>query len=118
MHIDRFKFGSVRIDGETYERDVVIDRGRISPRKKKASKRFRDDYGHTPLSLDEPIPWKCTQLVIGTGADGALPVMSAVIKEAQRRGVEVVQVKTAKAIQILNTAARPKRVNAVLHITC
>jgi hypothetical protein len=44
--------------------------------------------------------------------------MSAVIKEAQRRGVEVVQAKTPKAIQILNAAARPKRVNAVLHITC
>jgi hypothetical protein len=44
----------------------VIDRGRIRKRKKKPSKRFRDRFGHTPLSIEEEIPWKCRRLVIGT----------------------------------------------------
>jgi hypothetical protein len=44
----------------------VIDRGRIRKRKKKPSKRFRDKFGHTPLSIKEEVPWKCRQLVIGT----------------------------------------------------
>lgn len=116
MKIDRFTFGSIRIDGETYDRDVVIDRGEVHARSKKPSKRFRDRYGHTPLSADEKIPWKCERLVIGTGAEGALPVMPAVAKEAERRGVELVAVRTPDAIRLLD-AKRPAT-NAILHITC
>jgi hypothetical protein len=40
MHFDKFSFGSIRIDGSTYEYDVVIDRGEIRKRKKKPSKNF------------------------------------------------------------------------------
>jgi len=68
MRFDAFSFGSVQIDDITYEHDVVIDRGEIRKRKKKASKKFRDEYGHTPLSVEEEIPWKCRRLVVGTGA--------------------------------------------------
>lgn len=59
MRIDRFTFGSIRIDGETYAHDVVIDRGQVRKRKKKRSKPFRDAFGHTPLSIEEDIPWNC-----------------------------------------------------------
>jgi hypothetical protein len=44
-HIDRFTFGSIRIEGVTYEHDVVIARGRVRKRKKKASKPFRGAFG-------------------------------------------------------------------------
>ena len=40
----------------TYEHDVIIEGGEIRKRKKKPSKRFRDDSGHTPLSIEEKIP--------------------------------------------------------------
>jgi hypothetical protein len=53
---------------------VVIDRGRVRKRKKKPSKQVRAEFGHTPLSLEEKIPWQCRRLVVGTGG-GALPVM-------------------------------------------
>ena len=116
MRIERFSFGSIRIDGETYGQDVVIDRGEVRLRKKKPSQAFRDRFGHTPLSLEERIPWKCERLVIGTGAQGALPVMRQVVDEAKRRGVELTAVRTEKAIELLRDAGR--ETNAVLHITC
>jgi len=116
MRIDRFAFGTIRIDGEIYERDVVIDRGGVRPRKKKPSKRFRDEYGHTPLSVEEKIPWNCSRLIIGTGAHGALPVMPAVLEEASRRGIEVIAMRTDKAVELLRDA--DSKTNAVLHITC
>ena len=47
MDFGKFHFGRIEIDGVTYERDVVIDRGRIRKRKKKPSKRFREEFGHT-----------------------------------------------------------------------
>jgi hypothetical protein len=40
MRIDQFTFGSICIEGVTYDHDVVIDRGRIRERKKKQSNPF------------------------------------------------------------------------------
>ena len=34
MRFENFSFGSIRIDGVTYEHDVVIDRGEVSEAKK------------------------------------------------------------------------------------
>ena len=76
MRFTEYSFGSVQVDGVTYDHDLIIDRGRIRKRKKAASKRFRDAHGHTPLSIAEDMPWHCRRLVIGTGADGVLPLCS------------------------------------------
>src|SRR5271165_1552950 len=77
LGFEAFSFGSIRINGTTYEYDVVIDRGHVSKRNKKPSKKFRSAFGHTPLSIEEDIPWKCRRLVVGTGI-GALPIMDEV----------------------------------------
>ena len=116
MHFDKFAFGSIQIDGSTYERDVVIDRGEIRKRKKKPSKKFREQFGHTPLSVEEKIPWKCQRLVVGTGAYGGLPVMEEVKQEAQRRKIDLLVLPTTETIQALQQGA--KDTNAVFHVTC
>jgi hypothetical protein len=116
MRFETFSFGKIRIDGVTYEHDVVIEDGRIRKRKKKPSKKYRDAFGHTPLSLDEDLPWHCKRLVVGTGEPGAMPVMEAVQTEAERRGVELVVAPTARAIQALKRG--PAGTAAVLHVTC
>lgn len=116
MRFEHFSFGSLRIDDSTYERDVVIDRGEIRDRKKKPSKRFRNDFGHTPLSIEEDLPWKCRHLVIGTGAYGRLPVMEEVVREARRRKVKLLILPTIQAIEVLQKD--PKDTNAILHVTC
>lgn len=115
MHIEAFSFGSIRIDGVTYEHDVVIDRGEVRKRKKKPSKKFGDAFGHTPLSVEEKIPWKCRRLIIGTGT-GALPVMEEVTREAERRKIELLILPTAKAIEMLEQSSQ--ETNAILHVTC
>ena len=116
MRVSDYSFGSVRVDGVTYDHDLIIDRGKIRKRKKATSKKFRGAYGHTPLSIAEDIPWRCRRLVIGTGADGALPVMKQVREEARRRKVDLVVLPTAEAIGVL--AETTKDTNAVLHLTC
>jgi hypothetical protein len=116
MRIDRFMFGSIRIDGEIYAHDVVIDRGHVRKRKKKRSKPFRDAFGHTPLSVDEDIPWNCRRLVVGTGAEGALPVMDQVKRAAERRKVELLTLQTPEAIRALQDESIDT--NAILHVTC
>jgi hypothetical protein len=116
MRFGSFTFGSIQIDGKSYEHDVVIEGGKIHKRKKKPSKPFRASFGHTPLSIAEHIPWNCRRLVVGTGADGALPVMEDVKRGAQARNVELLVLGTAQAIEEL--AKRSKDTNAILHVTC
>jgi hypothetical protein len=116
MDFGRFAFGSIEIDGTTYHHDVVIEAGRIRKRHKGPSKPLRSEYGHTPLSAAEDIPWSCRRLVIGSGADGALPIAEDVKDEAKRRGVELVVAPTAEAIELLRTDQQ--KTNAILHVTC
>jgi hypothetical protein len=116
MRFGRFAFGSIEVDGTTYEHDLVIDRGAVRKRTKGPSKALRARYGHTPLSTGEDIPWECARLVIGSGAAGSLPVVDEVVEEAARRGVELVVLPTAEAIVELQRA--PLDTNAILHVTC
>jgi hypothetical protein len=110
------RFGSLKIDGEKYTKDVVLDGGELRKRKKKPSREFRRQFGHTPVSLREKIPWECKRLVIGTGMHGRLPVMDEVSAEAGRRGVELVMCPTPEAVQLLRD--NPPDTNAILHLTC
>jgi len=116
VRFDAFSFGSIQIDGITYDHDIVIDRGEIRKRQKKPSKKLRDKYGHTPLSVEEQIPWKCRRLVVGTGAYGRLPVTKEVKLEAERHKVELVILSTAQAIETLKQ--NMEGTNAVMHVTC
>ena len=115
MNFQKFPVGQVPIDGVSYDHDVVIDRGEVRKRKKKASTKFREAFGHTPLSLEEGIPWKCRRLVVGTG-NGALPVVKEVQAEAKRRKVELFIVPTKQAIELLKQ--NPPDTNAIFHVTC
>ena len=115
MRFQKFSFGSIRIDGVIYEHDVVIDRGDVCKRKKKPSKKFRDEFRHTPVSIEEKIPWKCRRLIIGTGT-GRLPVMNDVKREAKRRKIALLILPTAEAIEALKK--HPDETNAILQVTC
>jgi hypothetical protein len=98
MDFGKFHFGRIEIDGVTYERDVVFDRGRIRK------------------PVEEEIPWKCQRLVIGTGRYGSLPVMDEVKLEARRRKIDLLILPTDEAIETF--ANKPKGTNAILHVTC
>ena len=110
-------FGLLEIDGRRYEHDVVIEEGLVRKRRKGPSRQYRQDYGHTPLSAAEAIPWSAPRLIIGTGASGQLPVMPQVIEEAERRGVEVITEPTASACERLRDL-EPASYAAILHVTC
>jgi hypothetical protein len=116
VRFDGFAFGSITIDGETYEHDVVLDRGQVRKRRKGPSKAYREAFAHTPLSAEEEIPWDCRRLIVGTGAAGSLPVMDEVGREAARRGMDLLTVPTHEAIEALEADQRDT--NAILHVTC
>ncbi|MCU0473669.1 MAG: hypothetical protein MUC93_09940 [Bacteroidales bacterium] len=114
MIIKNLSFGSITIDGETYGKDVIIDNGSIKKRKKVESKKYRDMFGHTPLSPDENIPWNCKHLIIGTGHSSSLPVMDEIYNIAVRKGVDLVILSTPEAIKHINDP----QTNFIFHLTC
>lgn len=116
MNWGKYRFGRLKVNGEKYRTDVVLDRGVLRKRKKKPSRQFREQFGHTPVSLHEAIPWDCKRLVIGAGMKSRLPVMDEVAAEAQQRGVELIVCSTPDAIQFLRE--NPAETNAILHLTC
>ena len=110
-------FGEVEIEGRRYTSDVVIEAGRVEKRRKKPSKQYRDEYGHTPLSAEERIPWGGSRLIVGTGESGSLPIMPAVLAEADRRGIELVAAPTKDALRMLRDVDA-EDVYAIVHVTC
>jgi hypothetical protein len=111
-------FGSIVVDGERFDHDVVIEAGAVRPRVKGPSKPYRAQFGHTPLSADEAIPWSAPRLVVGTGASGRLPIMPEVRNAARERGVELTALPTAEACELLRSLDESVTVNAILHTTC
>jgi hypothetical protein len=72
-----------------------------------------------PLSCRtaESIAWGGPRLIVGTGADGLLPIMAEVYQEAARRNVEIVALPTEAACRLI-AEPEPGEVNAVFHVTC
>jgi hypothetical protein len=111
-------FGWIEIGSTRYEHDIIIHAdGKVSKRKKKASKDLREEYGHTPLSgaeLDFLADEKPSVVYIGTGQYGNLPLTpEAKSILAPYRPV------IAPTPQVLDEIGRgEKRFVAILHITC
>ena len=117
MEVRLARFGSIKVDGLEFEYDVVIDGGMVRKRKKGPSKPYRTEFGHTPLSAAEELPWGGRRLIIGTGAYGSLPIASEVIAEAERRGVDLDAMPTEEACRLISQLDA-REVHAVLHVTC
>lgn len=117
MRVRLVAFGDIDIEGERYDSDVVIDAGKVRRRKKGPSKALRDQYGHTPLSVAEDIPWGGKLLIVGTGADGQLPIAPEVYAEAAKRGIKIDALPTRDACHRL-ADLKSGDVFAVLHTTC
>ena len=117
MNVRLLGFGSIEVDGREYDHDVVIEGGRVRKRTKKPSKPYRTEYGHTPLSADEELPWGGSRLIIGTGVHGSLPIMPEVTQEAGRRQVDLTALPTEDACRLI-AGLDSREVHAVLHVTC
>jgi len=74
MKFQRFTFGQIRIDGFEYGYDVVIDRGRVGKREKKAFENFRKSFvcTHHPNRSSGRARWHCSNLAEDGDVIGAI----------------------------------------------
>jgi len=118
MMIERTTFGTITVDGKTYEHDVVIRlSGEVVKRKKKLSKKY---YGtsHT-LSKDEAkfvFEKGCKQLILGSGQMGNLHLSPEAEAFFAKKGCKVVLRPTPEAIRVFNKSRGRKA--GLFHVTC
>lgn len=117
MDVEYPGFGTIVIDGMHYDRDMIVEGGKPRPRNKGPSRTRRREFGHTPLTAAEDLPWSSARLIIGTGYSGSLPIADDVWEAARAHHVELVALPTQEACALLRSEDDTS-VAAVLHVTC
>jgi len=117
-HIEKTSFGSITIDGETFDHDIIIRlSGKVKKRKKKLSKKV---FGTSHTISVEEAEYMYDEgaeiLIFGTGQNG----MASMSPEAEAffmdKGCRVEALPTPKAVNAYNKAAG--KVIGLFHITC
>lgn len=115
MRIDHFRFGSVRIDGVAYTKDLIIIGGVVH------SPWWRTAGSHlfAPVDLANIIEAAPKIVCLGTGAVGMVNVEDETIAAFEAIGTEVVIERTGTVIESFNRfSAEGRDVAAALHLTC
>ncbi len=119
MKIERTEFGSITIDAETYDHDVLIQMaGKVRKRKKKLSKKY---YGTSHMiSLEEAefvYEEGCKELILGTGQSGNVRLSPEAAGFFAEKRCEVIAEPTPQAIKTFNHS-KSKRKIGLFHVTC
>lgn len=118
MKIDSTEFGSITIDGTTYEHDVLIRlSGEVVKRKKKLSKKY---YGTSHIVSREEAEFiyekGCNTLVLGAGQDGNVTLSPEAAEFFKHHDCHVILRPTPKAIEAYNK--RKDKTIGLFHVTC
>ncbi len=112
MKIEDYSFGRIKINGETYTKDVIILPDRVyHPWWRKEGHRLSMEDLVEALSEEPEV------LVIGRGYAGVMRVPDDVVRALEERGIKVVVQKTREAVKTFNSL-KDKRAVAALHLTC
>ena len=113
MHIDRYEFGLIVIEGQTFKNDVLIWPGRVKSDwwRKEAHLLQLDD-------VTEALAANPQVLVVGKGEPGKMQVDPALTVYLQDRGVELMAYPTREACRVINDLRGKRRLAAALHLTC
>lgn len=104
-------YGSITIEGETYNHDVyILPSGKVEERK----------YGHTftKEQVEHLIKENLDVIVIGKGTSGMASLGSDARNLLEEKGIELIEADTPDVKDKFNEFAKTKKVAAIIHITC
>jgi len=112
MRLSGYHFGRIEADGVPYEHDLAILTSGVQE--------WRRIEGHRvhPADLAPALAEAPQVLIVGTGFSGFLHVTAEAARVLQERGIELIAVKTAEAVDAYNDLSHTKRTCALLHLTC
>ena len=114
MTVTRYEFGHITIDGQEYDKDVIVCEDKVD------SPWWRIE-GHNLYinDLNSIIEDHPEVLVIGTGYYGRMHVANEVLQELRDRGIEPQVYTTPIAVKSFNRLQdQRKHVAAAFHLTC
>jgi hypothetical protein len=116
--IDATRFGSITIDGRTFDHDVVIRlNGAVKKRKKKLSKRVHGTSHLISLAEAQHVFDEGARLlIIGTGQQGLVCLDDAAQAFFRQQGCDILPMPTPEAIAAWNDAHGA--VIGLFHVTC
>jgi hypothetical protein len=112
--ITDFSFGKIVVNGKTYSDDIKIVRGQVISGwwRKRGHRVDVEDVADILESRPDIV-------VIGKGSPGLMKSSSSLRDYLNVNNVELIEKKTAKAIEVFNKLYQEgKRVAAGFHITC
>jgi len=113
MHIDRYDFGHIVIDGVSYSQDLLIWPGHI----KKDWWRLEGHLLQLP-DVAEALAVNPQVLVVGKGQPGRMQVDAELSAYLRDKGIELVELPTRQAVMVINSQSGRRRLAAALHLTC
>ncbi len=111
--IDQFEYGTIVIDGQTYESDVII-----FPDGAVARWEHKDEHVLRPTDVNKVIEAKPEVVIIGLGTVGNVKMHPKAEKCLKEAGIEVMVHRTNKACETYKELRTQRKVAAILHITC
>jgi len=116
--INKTNFGSITIEGKTFDHDVIIRlNGDVKKRKRKLSKAV---HGTSHIvSLDEAkyvYEKGAERIIIGSGQSGLLKLSNEASEFFRKRKCMIDKLPTSKAIQSWNEAE--ESMVGLFHVTC
>jgi len=113
MHIDRYEFGLLVLDGRTYRQDLLLWPGHVK------SDWWRQEAHLLQLAdVAEALAADPQVLVVGTGQPGRMEVDPGLAAYLRDRGIDLIVHPTREACQVINQIAPKLRLAAALHLTC
>lgn len=117
-HIDGTSFGSITVDAETYDHDIVIRlSGKVKKRKKKLSKeRYGTSHTVSAEEAEHIHDDGAERVIIGTGQHGMLKLSDEAEAFFKEHGCSVRTLPTPDAVKAWNESEG--QIVAMLHVTC
>ncbi len=120
MKIEHYSFGTITINGRTYNSDVII-----YPDKVNSSWWRKAGHNLEVSDLRDVIDAGPQVLVIGTGAMGLMRVPKETILHLESKSIEVHVEQTGRAVELFNIlrsevrhGGKERTIIAALHLTC
>lgn len=111
--IEEYRFGSIKIDGKSYDYDVQIgldNEVKLWWRNESHQIEKRD--------IEEILSQNPEAIVIGTGEMGVARVSKKTQQEIKTKGIELIIEPTPEAIKSFNSLKNKKKVAGLFHLTC
>jgi len=112
-HIQDFGWGQIVVDGQTYDRDLILLPEGIVPEWWR-----REGHILRVSDLDAVFAAQPDVLVVGCGVYRRLRVPKETRQALADAGIELIALPTAKACAAYGELAQEKRAAAALHLTC